>query len=141
MRIKPQLPRYSEEPIRNRRREMVEGTKRTLRAAEKEATGFIRDIRREGIRSGYQTRQTLQRYNPLRQTRRIRRVPSVIRGSRRTMTYEGPGLGERAVQEMSGGQHILDRDFFGSGEQRELIGQTTHDLTLGQKDKKQTKYY
>jgi len=127
---------------RERREQMVQGTKKALGAAEKETTGFIRDVRREGIRSGYRTANNLQRYNPLSRRRRVYRgQPQTGRG--RTIGYAGPGVGPRIIQEFSQSSHPLDRDllggggdkdFFGNQQQRELIG-SNHDK------KTQPKYY
>jgi hypothetical protein len=128
---------------RERREQIVQGTKRTLGAAEKEATGFIRDIRKEGIRSGFKVQRTLQRFNPLR-NRRTRISRGQPQGRGRTVGYQGPGVGPRIISEFSQSSHPLDRqyfsngqddkDFFGNQQERELIRSSTI-------KKKEVKYY
>ena len=108
---------------------VLTGLKNIGRGTLKEAHGFAKEIRTEGIRSGLKTERTLQRTG--RQLRRAatRQPRTRIRQFRPVMPPSA-GLGERAVIEASANYvPHLDRQYFSEGsEQRDLLGQGNRDM-------------
>ena len=127
---KYQRDRRNKKPLRETEKtnRVISGIKSIGRGTFREAHGFAKEIRREGVISAYKTERTLQREN--RQLRRAARQPRTRIRQYRPVTPSYAGLGERAVAEASSGwiPH-LDRDYFGqTGEPRDLIGTGARDM-------------
>jgi len=105
----------------------VSGIKSIGRGTLREAHGFVKEVRSEGIKSGYKTQRSIQREGrQLRTAPRERRTRII---QRRQVMPGSPSLGQRAVIESSQGYvPILDRQFF-SNEEKDLIGVGGRDMS------------
>lgn len=130
----PQSSEYNPQEKRvSRASRAITGIKNVGHGALREAHGFVKEVRTEGIRSGYKTQRTLQSEG--RKLRRAARQPRIRQSTgiirHREVMPGSPSLGQRAVIEASANYvPHLDRDYFGtSGEQRDLIGQGARDMS------------
>jgi len=113
-------------------------------AGKREAMGFFREVKSEGVKSAYKTQRTLE------MMARRKRQPRTRIIQRREVMPGSPSLGERAVMEASMNYvPVLDRNFFGYHEEaeRNLIGAGARDMsnlvTSAEQNfkKKEQKYY
>jgi len=121
---------YSQKEARNKSTgRIITGLKSVGRGTLREASGFAKEIRTEGLRSGFKTERTLQRTG--RQLRRAAtRQPRTRIRQFRPATPPSASLGEMAVSEASQNwvPH-LQRQYFSDGnEQRDLLGQGNRDM-------------
>ena len=123
------------------------GISKASSAASRNIRGFAKEIRTEGIRSGYKTGRSMERVGVRILSRGIGSRSAPASRSRgivryRPVTPDHGGLGDRTVAEISQGYtEMLDRDMIGPREERDFFGTSNQGRELISSKKKDIRYY